>query len=96
MIYITLVMYNKKIEDIPSKGTLKTFINDYGNDKVKLFIVNNSDKRKFCELSDEAESFVNDTADVYMCEGKNLGLSKAYNSAVDASKNFTLSPGFIV
>ena len=81
MIYITLVMYNKKIEDIPSKGTLKTFIKDYGNDKVKLFIVNNSDKRKFCELSDEAESFVNDTAAVYICEGKNLGLSKAYNKA---------------
>ncbi|MCR5542661.1 MAG: glycosyltransferase [Eubacterium sp.] len=98
MIYITLVMYNNKMEDIPSKGTLSTFIKDYGNDKVKLIIVNNSDKSKFCELSDEAEYFVNDTAAVYMCEGKNLGLSKAYNKAfnkalsesMDTQKDFMM------
>ena len=47
MFYITFVLYNKHIEDIASIENVKSLVAKYGQDHIRIILVDNSDDKEF-------------------------------------------------
>lgn len=89
MLYIATVLYNKRICDIASLETVLSFIETVGNDNAQLIIVDNSDK---IEINADDEKDMIHKNIVYIRNGGNLGLSKAYNKAFQYSLKRSIVP----
>lgn len=74
--YAVVVIYNKKIEESLTCSLLKKIV---GYD-IQIIIVDNSTK------TNENSSVCKKFGWIYLSEGKNLGLSKAYNLVLDYLK----------
>ena len=84
MLFIAIVIYNKKSEDIASKKAIQKLREQYDLDHVRVIIVDNSDRN----IKSENE-FVSNEGIAYIKNNKNLGLSKAYNKAVNYAKHIS-------
>ncbi len=90
MLYIAIVMYNKKIAEVLSKCTANRLLERHGEDKAHIIIVDNSEG----QLNDDEESkeLIAKHGIVYIHNGKNLGLSKAYNQALEYALHDSRDP----
>ena len=81
MLYIAIVMYNKKLSDVMSRYSANRLLERHGENKARIIIVDNSDK----QLNDDEElkEFISCHGIAYIHNGENLGLSKAYNQALE-------------
>ncbi len=90
MFYITVVLYNKKPDDIASLDTIRRFIREKSTIDSEIIIVDNSDskyidKMKKSEISapsEDSDSIIYESGVSYITNGKNLGLSKAFNASI--------------
>ena len=87
MLFISLVVYNKKIENIRSKESIIKLCEEYGAQNIRVIVVDNSDK-----TFDSGDIFLSGNEVTYIKNGKNLGLSKAYNRAVKCAKKISNAP----
>ena len=92
MLYITMVMYNKSISDIMMRDVMKKLLEHHGEGKVRLVIVDNSDKAYLAGRDEELNRFVSESGIIYIQSGENLGLSKAYNMAIRYALHESASP----
>ena len=81
MLYVAVVVYNKKINEIASVENLRRLLAHH-SENIKIIVVDNSDKAPFNELDDEEKMFISQNGVVYIKSDNNQGLSKAYNKAV--------------
>ncbi|MBR6404265.1 MAG: glycosyltransferase [Eubacterium sp.] len=79
MLYIAAVIYNKRISDIASLDEILSFCDSKEKDDIKLIVVDNSDEKT--DLSAEEQDLVESGRVEFIQNGRNLGLSKAYNKA---------------
>ena len=93
MLYVAIVIYNKKISDVLSKYSAKRLLEKHGEKKTRIIVVDNSDKRVYVDDS-ELTDFVATHGIVYIKNEKNLGLSKAYNKAVEYALHDSRNPKF--
>lgn len=87
MLFVAIVIYNKKAEDIASMGDLLRFYKNHGFDHLRVIVVDNSDK----DISSD-KKFLSEEKIAYIRNNKNLGLSKAYNKAVRYAKHVSVDP----
>ncbi len=98
MLYIAIVMYNKKMSDCLSRYSASRLLERYGSDKTRIIIVDNSEPTFDRGDENELKEIVSKHGIAYICPGENIGLSKAYNKAleyalhdsVDTSKDFLM------
>ena len=57
MFFIAIVNYNKVITDITPADAVRKFLSDYGSEKVRAVIVDNSDDEREPIISDNTNSF---------------------------------------
>ena len=81
MLYIAIVMYNKKIADVLSRYSANRLLERHGEDKTHIIMVDNSETQ--LNDDDELKDFIAKHGIAYIHNGKNLGLSKAYNQALE-------------
>ena len=93
MLYVAIVIYNKKISDVLSKYSAKRLLEKHGEKKTRLIVVDNSDKLLYDDNS-ELTDFVSEHGIAYIKNEKNLGLSKAYNKAVEYALHDSSNPKF--
>ena len=87
MLFVAIVIYNKKAQDITSWRELLSFKESLGSDQLRLIVVDNSDKNIFSDKEDAAFEGIK-----YIRNNKNLGLSKAYNRALRYAKKESADP----
>lgn len=85
-LYIVCVLYNKKVEEISSLSTFLYFVDKY--DSVRLKIMDNSSEAIAAENRETCETVYKNRI-TYTCSGGNIGLSKAYNKALDEIEDDT-------
>ena len=98
MFYITVVLYNKELNDIASKESLIRFVEEKGHQKVEILVVDNSNPAFYKNHMDTHSDFVSIEGIAYIRNNDNCGLSKAYNLAIqhaivadkDLSKDFMM------
>ena len=98
MLFITTVIYNKSIFDLPSREIVMDFVTKHGRDAVRYIIVDNSDETFLNDRTEEYEELISKEELIYIKNGGNLGLAKAYNKALkyaeekspDIKKDFML------
>ena len=90
MLYIAIVMYNKKIADVLSRYSANRLLERHGEDKTHIIMVDNSET----QLNDDEElkDFIAKHGIAYIHNGKNLGLSKAYNQALEYALHDSSNP----
>lgn len=93
MLYVAIVIYNKKLSDVLSRYSAKRLLEKHGEKKTKIIVVDNSDKSFYVD-DEELNNFVATHGIVYIKNGKNLGLSKAYNKAVEYALHDSTNPKF--
>lgn len=87
MFFIAIVNYNKVITDITPADAVRKFLSDYGSEKVRAVIVDNSDDPEIIsknnKLFKDSSSYasLSDDSIAFISVGKNEGLSSAYNRA---------------
>ncbi len=96
MYYIVVVIYQKKLDEIGSFIEMKNFCSRHSD--TKIIVIDNSD-RKDKTADDYLESVMHKNANrhedenensdylIYIENGKNIGLSKAYNIAIKIALN---------
>ncbi|MCR5213310.1 MAG: glycosyltransferase [Eubacterium sp.] len=92
MLYIAMVIYNKSIHDVLSRDVTKRLIEHHGSGKAKFIIVDNSDKESFAIADDELREYVTNSGIAYIRSEKNIGLSKAYNKAIEYALRTSENP----
>ena len=98
MFYITVVVYNKSIKNIASLGTLNQLLEEKGPENINIIVVDNSDSFYIKKHDESISRNVSKNSFAYLRSGENLGLSKAYNKAIehatalskDTSRDFML------
>ena len=80
MLYIAVVLYNKRISEIASLENVFSFSSSVGNGNTKLIVVDNSDDER--NKSDGEYKVIIDNNIEYIYNNGNIGLSKAYNKAL--------------
>ena len=83
MLYVAIVMYNKKLEDIVARYTANQLLEQHGKAKTKIVIIDNSDRGYTSHSDENLAEFVSTHGIAYINSGGNVGLSKAYNKALE-------------
>lgn len=92
MLYIAIVMYNKKIADVLSRYSANRLLERHGEDKTHIIMVDNSETQ--LNDDDELKDFIAKHGIAYIHNGKNLGLSKAYNQALEYALHDSEDPNW--
>ncbi|SEP91973.1 Glycosyltransferase, GT2 family [Lachnospiraceae bacterium NE2001] len=92
MLYIAIVMYNKKMSDVLSRYSAGRLLERHGVDKTRIIVVDNSDPSFDAEDNDELNSFISIHGIAYIKSGENIGLSKAYNKALEYALHQSENP----
>ncbi len=83
MLYVSIVIYNKIMSDVLTRYSATRLLERHGEEKTKIIIVDNSDEAYAKGDMEELSKFVATHGIAYINNGKNLGLSKAYNKAIE-------------
>lgn len=82
-LYIVCVLYNSGIEEIASLETFLSFVRKY--DHIRLMIMDNSSEKYTAANRELCETVYKDCI-IYADNGGNIGISKAYNRALELIK----------
>ena len=83
-LYIVCVLYNSTIEEISSLEVFLRFAGRY--DFIRLMIMDNSSEDFVAKNREACETIYKDRI-IYVDDGGNIGISKAYNKALDTIKD---------
>lgn len=83
-LYIVCVLYNSTIEEISSLEVFLRFVGKY--DFIRLMIMDNSSEDFVAKNRESCETTYKDRI-IYVDDGGNIGISKAYNKALDMIKD---------
>ena len=86
MFFITVVIYRKNIEDIASLESITGLVRDKRD--VRVIVVDNSEPGRVVKTKASFADFFSADEGKYIAMGENVGLPKAYNTAIKyAMKN---------
>lgn len=84
MLYVTIVMYNKKLSDVITRYSANKLLTRHG-EKTRIIVIDNSDRDFINEDEDSLSEFVARHGILYIKSGENIGLSRAYNKALEVA-----------
>ena len=92
MLYIAIVMYNKKMSECMSRYSANRLLERHFVDKTRIIVVDNSEPDFDKDDESDLNDFISAHGIAYIRSGENIGLSKAYNKALEYALHDSADP----